>query len=921
MLMSAWLNNLDQQTAVLVPTRSLANYLSEQVATNNVEQGKIVWESPNILVWQDYLKLIWQTNRDAISRETGAHTLISNQQSLLLWTQVIESSRRKESRLTLLNVQQTVKAVQRSWRLMHDWQISQDDLSQDHVADIEQFLIWLHDYKTLLAKCGFIDEPLLLSHLCASKYLPTFEKLIWYSYDLITAAQKSLNNITSANGMHLQFKQAGSEEKSEEKSEATFLIFSDEKTELSSAFINARELIEKDPNHKINIVVPDLHRRQTEVAELARNVFYPSLSPLEVQLEQTAYRFSLGKPLNHWPAIETALSLIVGLKNRITVTELSFLLRNQFLSFSRNMRDECRLFDRWLKRQRVRKLSIDRLPNLYQENLDYLKERDQAPENSELLPALVVLAEQRSALQAHLTEQKQKTGFAALSFTQWVSVYTEWLSAWGWNTEVKTDEIDTVQYQLLTRWHSLIDEFASLATVQKQIGLNRAYETLLQMARDAVFMPKASASPILISGVYEAIGQGVDSCFLIGMSQAYPPIPNSDSFIPNRLLVKSNYPDANPIDSVMQSKQVVDSLLNTSNTVVISYSLISEQDREIENLPSPLFRNQEFSKATCQSGQSGSRPPAVILEPYQDTQGPAWADPSRVKGGSAIFKNQSNCAFRAFVVHQLGFLGDDEAEFGLDPLDRGSVVHLMLDKAWDNLQTLSCLKSMDKPQLLSMVKKTVAETVSDPELALNQDKNALLQFEKPRLENLLLEWLEFEAKRPEEFFVIERETKYPAEFAGIGFNFIIDRLDMMEDGCTAIIDYKTGKVARSDWLGERIKDPQLPLYALALDKIKQSSVSGIAYAQVRQHDHAFHELAEGDIFKPANKGYATKYEQLWTEKREQWPAMFEQLGKEFLAGNAQVNPIDDKTCLYCELQSVCRISQLKESSTQSGEPT
>ena len=118
--MDQWIQNLDQDTVVIVPTRSLANNLNEQVAEEKLSEGVVVWEAPNVLLWRDFLHDLWQHNRSCLG-DIEALSLITQQQSLLLFTQVIAASRREEQSLTLLNVQQTAKTVQRSWRLMHDW--------------------------------------------------------------------------------------------------------------------------------------------------------------------------------------------------------------------------------------------------------------------------------------------------------------------------------------------------------------------------------------------------------------------------------------------------------------------------------------------------------------------------------------------------------------------------------------------------------------------------------------------------------------------------------------------------------------------------------------------------------------------------------------------------------------------------------
>jgi len=807
-----WLNELDKTTAVIVPTRSLASTLNTQVSDYYISQGKSVWEAPNILTWSDYLKLLWQLNASTFS---NAHSLISNQQSLLLWAQIVEASRRQERELTLLNVQQTTKAVQRSWRLIHDWKVAQTALAQDHVEDIEQFLRWISGYQELLEKRGLIDEPLLLQRLLKSDQLEyPFRRVVWHSYDLVTVAQKQLTEQAAEQGVQTFISSSANAE----KSAVVYLKYRDSMDEIRATLTKARELIESsDSNYAINVVIPDLQRQHSQINEIAREVFYPTASPIDVQQMDTVYRFSLGQPLNEWAAIEAALSVINLLKNRTSVIDFGFLLRNQFLGLSRDYGEECRLFERWLKRQRLRHLLLDNLPDLYQQCLDFHAHRDSAPEPTNLLPALKQIVVLRNEFQRRLDQQKEQNNYAAISFPEWVNVFDRWLHAWDWRTELKQGELDSVQYQLLTRWQNLLEEYASLSAVQPRLGLNRAIEVLQQMARDSIFLPQAVASPILISGVYEAIGRSVNTCFVTGMNNNYPPAPQGDAFVPNRILKDTGFPDATAEGSYRQANNVIKSLLASAESVVLSYALHDEQDSEIQNHASPLFRNKEFRNSMFSpvATITASKTQKIDLEPYQDTQGPAWTSTYSPRGGSAIFENQSNCAFKAFVTHQLQFERDQEAEFGLDGLDRGNVVHRMLELIWQKLQTQAKLKAMSETELDNLVETVIEQAMFDLSAELSADKAVLLKHEQSRLFSLLKHWLSLEAKRPIGFSVVESEKPRQGNIGGVEFKYIIDRVDQTDDGRYLIIDYKTGAVARRDWTEERLAKPQMPLYSVA----------------------------------------------------------------------------------------------------------
>jgi len=290
------------------------------------------------------------------------------------------------------------------------------------------------------------------------------------------------------------------------------------------------------------------------------------------------------------------------------------------------------------------------------------------------------------------------------------------------------------------------------------------------------------------------------------------------------------------------------------------------------------------------------------------------------KGGAAIFKNQSLCAFKAFVTHQLKFNLDQEPEFGLDYLDRGNLAHVMLERLWAQIPSQAALTELAETEQNDLLSTLFDRLLADSVDYLGEDKQRLFAMEKSRIIALTSEWLEVERKRPTDFCVVERESKYQGQWGGIQFEYVIDRIDLTATGQSAIIDYKTGLVSRQDWLGQRPKEPQLPLYALVRDELKSNKVSGIAYAQLRRGDCKMVELADTEIFNP-NNHHGRRYQQQWEESREHWPIIFTRLAEEFLAGKADVNPVDKTVCQYCELSAVCRVQELRERSqanTESG---
>src|SRR6185503_14988327 len=66
------------------------------------------------------------------------------------------------------------------------------------------------------------------------------------------------------------------------------------------------------------------------------------------------------------------------------------------------------------------------------------------------------------------------------------------------------------------------------------------------------------------------------------------------------------------------------------------------------------------------------------------------------------------------------------------------------------------------------------------------------------------------------FTVADTEFERTVSTAGAQMQVRIDRLDALESGGLAILDYKSGRRTQADWYGERPSHPQLLAYLVAI---------------------------------------------------------------------------------------------------------
>ena len=180
---------------------------------------------------------------------------------------------------------------------------------------------------------------------------------------------------------------------------------------------------------------------------------------------------------------------------------------------------------------------------------------------------------------------------------------------------------------------------------------------------------------------------------------------------------------------------------------------------------------------------------------------------------------------------------------------------------------------------------------------------------KARLKRLILEWLKVELTRGE-FQVAAIEEKRTLALGGLTIHAKLDRMDRLADGRRLVIDYKTGKVSVSHWLGLRPDEPQLPLYCVTAE----GEMAAVAFAGVKLGGMRYHGLArDGDIL-PGVKGFVDSKEaapyRAWNGLLAAWREELERLGREFAAGHAAVQPQRyPHTCMSCDLTPLCRIHE------------
>jgi len=494
---------------------------------------------------------------------------------------------------------------------------------------------------------------------------------------------------------------------------------------------------------------------------------------------------------------------------------------------------------------------------------------------------------------------------------EWAAAFSRLLRDCGWPGD---RPLNSREFQCLHAWHEALREFSSLDIFRSALAYRAALERLRQIVKQQSFQPQTGPAQLHVLGFQGAAFMEFEELWILGMDEeTWPPSARPNPFLPVRLQRDLAMPHASADVQLAHARAVTGRIIGSAASVVVSFPR-NEGDRPLR--PSPVIAELEFS---------GGAPPVPglpgcadrmfapgSLESFIDEQAPAVARGEQTRGGTQVIGDQAACPFRSFARHRLGARGRDSIDPGISRMDRGALVHRVMQLIWESLRDQKTLLAEPAAGIERLVVRVVDTAMVSvlgrrhPALGLR-----FAELERARLRKIAHDWLALEKLR-RDFSVIGCEIERRVELGGLAIDARIDRIDEVGGNEWIILDYKTGDATVAAWFGERPEDPQLPFYAVALDH----ALAGIAFARVRTGLPAFEGLAVADDVLPGVKSLSearrTRDFDTLEELLEYWRTRLAALARGFRGGDARVDPKAPHVCRLCDLHALCRINEFDE---------
>jgi ATP-dependent helicase/nuclease subunit B len=884
---------IERGGTVVVPSRQRAHAARLGHSAARLAGGGRVWATPDILSFDAWLTR--EIERHAADAGANLPRLLSPAEDWLLWRQCTADA---TGDLDLVNRGALAEALRRASALAADFQI---DVSRSRDMPGTESALLSEVQRAVDERCRSLGAAHATSLLAGLPCVGDSRPVVFAGFLNLSPRLEAITAARRERGY-----QAGPKVAAEGVGAVLVrpraIVAADESEELERIAEWCKAQIERQADARILVVLPGAPSARERVATLIRQAVDPQgwATPTN-----TLVVIEGGSPLARVPVVAHALAALRWLGgNAGDFESLSEWLRAPYWNTPPTA-SRARL-DLWLRERGRMHLDLRQL----------VATLNGAP------PALTEAARE---IATQITNAAATLGQGTASAREWSERFRAALAVFAWPGERVRG---SSEQQTLVRFHELLDEFGQLAAATGSMSRDSAIQWFIELAARTAFRPADDDAVVTIAPLFADPVVHYDATWVGGLNaEAFPQPVQPDPFLPLAAQLAAGVPAASAAGRLAESRTLMAAWRAAAGELVLSVPARSE---DLELLPSPLLAEWLVNDMAPRPARPSVWLPARmhregLLETLDDPAGLAWPVERPLPSGTRSLELQNQCPFRAYAELRLGSTELGVPEPGVAPDLRGQLLHAALQRLWKRVGDSHALLALSEAALEGLISQSVAEAADatlgpalgghsqrdlwdepPPGSAGDSERPPAFARECRRAMRLIRVLCDLERERAP-FRVQDTEFESTLTLMGARLHVRVDRLDVLESGGRAILDYKSGRRTTADWYGDRPSHPQLLAYLAAIGE----DVVAMATVNVTAREVRFDGVASSPDLLPKVKGVeapdGADRNEAWRLRRREWLACVERLAGEFLAGRAAVDP-KPGACDFCHVTSVCRIS-------------
>lgn len=831
-----------EDVVVLTPNARLTKSLTERY---NESQTKNVWPSIKIYPFNQWQQLLWQQYSACQTKPQAI--FINEMQSNLLWLDLI-----KKYSDNFYNAEQLAKKIKQAWANCIAWQVNIDSEEFEQNEETIFFKTIALKYQTentnKICQTQLTSQLIELLNVDAIKLPKT---IILAYFDDFSPEQLILIELLKSKTQISYFDEA------QQPQEIYKTQVDSKEKELCLVIEHLKENMNQEG--QIGIVVPDLQQYREKLE-----------TTLLEHFSKEDFNISMGKALPLYSIVNNAVALLAMSSTFLDLKQVHLLCHSTFIGGSKS-----------INQSRIK--SFQRLQGTTEKifHIDNILKHFSCQTLRINFPKMI-----------DLLTTKTRINVASWSFK-----FIEALELIGFPGEkILTSE----EYQLHIKLSQSLIEFGQLMEPNILLSKIEAIQLLQWQLNQTIFQPKAHNSQVSFIGLLESLGLQFEHLWVMNLNEnIMPPKPSPSPFIPIAIQREKHMPHAVEARELLLATKQIERLSSSAKQVVFSHH--SESEGKILQA-SFLIKDLPIKTQTLSNN-------ALIENEFLDTNSIIKKIPidniNDIHGGSYLIKEQAQCPFRAFSKFRLNIKETRENLDGLDPLDKGIIIHKVMELFWLNVKDQKTLLKLDETEKLQpLLNEIINESIKNIKDKKTHSFNHLFtKLEKQRLHKIIYKYLDLEKQRPPfKVIYIEHQTTFTLNQLNIKLR--VDRIDELDNGDYIVIDYKTGATTISSLSDERLTEPQMPIYVLASKKNK-----ALLYAQLQQRNIINKGISENELDIKGVKSIEKHKNISWQTQLDNWQVKLDTLSDEFINGEITAKPSSEALCKNCDFTTLCGLDR------------
>jgi ATP-dependent helicase/nuclease subunit B len=450
---------------------------------------------------------------------------------------------------------------------------------------------------------------------------------------------------------------------------------------------------------------------------------------------------------------------------------------------------------------------------------------------------------------------------------------------------------------------NLLTNIANFSNNNISISSDEAYDIIADMIENHKILLDNNSAPIQICDIMTGSFLCYDYIWVANLNDcSWPRYSSAKTFINQHIMENQIYSKANQINMAENaiSRIARGSLACVYNYASICDNIAASPTYMIQNI---IANNEQLNLTnTTQHDYNEFCKSNIVEKRLLEHTVPLSQQEHSIN--TYTIRDFNTCHFKSFAKFRLFAKELTPPSLGLRAVEKGIIVHNILQEIYTNITFLHELKDMEPDKMAGQIYTIALKNINKIlEYKPNSASDEFIKSECQKITTNILTWIQHDLTRENcQIHATEQEIKI--KINDITIKGIIDRVDKLASNKYMIIDYKTGSANINSWFTNTISEPQMPIYSIAYT----NNLAATCYAHINNNNIGFSGITDNTCIIPELKTTKNTPAEsindiviIWRNTIEQTLTTYTTGSIKTIAGNTNTE------CNKCPYSGICRI--------------